>query len=123
MRSTRTARSCFPTGIPNIARLPATGDLTVTAPAAWTVIAQGERESRQEAGDVARTRWRQTHPVCWLQVAAGRYHQTARAVGAKTLNVYLLKPDEERAAKVLNTLEQALPVLLSHVRGIPMVSL
>jgi hypothetical protein len=94
---------------PNIARLPATGDLTVTAPAKWTVIAQGERESRQEAGAVARTRWRQTHPVCWLQVAAGGYHQTARTVGTKTLNVYLLQPDEDRASKVLGTLEQALP--------------
>src|SRR5262249_25169979 len=94
---------------PNVARLPATGDLTITAPAAWTVIAQGEQQSRSEAGDTARTRWRQTHPVCWLQVAAGPYHRTSRAPGDKTLNVYLLTENAGRAERVLNTLGQALP--------------
>jgi hypothetical protein len=94
---------------PNIARLPATGDVTVTAPAAWTVIAEGEQQDRTATGDEARTRWRQTHPVCWLQIAAGPYQRTSRAVGDKTLNVYLLKPNPGTAETALNTVSQALP--------------
>jgi aminopeptidase N len=94
---------------PNVARLPATGDVTVTAPAAWTVIAEGEQQDRTGTVGEARTRWRQTHPVCWLQFAAGPYQRSSRPLGEKTLNIYLLKPDAHAAEMALDTLAQALP--------------
>jgi hypothetical protein len=94
---------------PNVARLPTTLNLTVTAPSGWTVIGQGEREDRTEEGAEARTRWRLTHPVCWLQFAAGPYERTSRAVGGTTLNVYLRRPNPEKAQAALSTLAKALP--------------
>src|SRR6266571_6237094 len=94
---------------PNIARLPATGDVTVTAPVAWTVIAEGEQQDRTATGGEARIRWRQSHPVCWLQFAAGPYQRTSRTAGDKMLNVYLLKPHPRTAETALNTVSQALP--------------
>jgi peptidase M1-like protein len=93
---------------PNVARLPATGDITITAPAAWTTIAQGEQRSRVMVGEEARTRWRQTHPVCWLQLVSGPYIRTSRSVGEKQLNVYLLKPNAQKAAAALDALTPAL---------------
>jgi aminopeptidase N len=94
---------------PNVARLPATGELSITAPVAWTTIAQGEQRTRVVAGDEARTRWRQTHPVCWLQLVTGPYTRTSRMVGDKQLNIYLLKPDPQKAEAALDALAPALP--------------
>ena len=79
--------------------------LTFIASVAVTSVARCEAAPSQ----VARTRWRQTHPVCWLQLAAGPYHRTRRLVGDKTLNVYLLEENPQRAEGALNTLAQALP--------------
>jgi hypothetical protein len=104
---------------PNVARLPATGDLTVTAPAAWTVIGQGELQSRTVAEEEARTRWRQDHPVCWLQFAAGPYQRTSRQVADKTLNVYLLGPNSEKAEAAFRSLEKALPFFSRRLGAFP----
>jgi aminopeptidase N len=104
---------------PNIARLPTTADIVVTAPAAWSAIAEGECRGRTPAGSEARTVWRQTHPVCWLELAAGPYQRTSRTLGSKTLNAYLLRPDPHRAQVALDTLASALPVFSRSICTYP----
>jgi Peptidase family M1 domain len=90
---------------PHIARLPATAEVSISAPADLTVIGQGELKRRGHRGEEAVSVWRQDHPVCWIQFAAGRYHVTQRTVNGKTLGVYLLKEDNKKAEAALHDIE------------------
>lgn len=93
---------------PHIARLPATAEVAITAPAGLTVVGQGELTGRVRNDQQERWVWRQDHPVCWVMFAAGTWHVTERKVGDKTYGVYLLREDRAKAERTLEVLERAM---------------
>lgn len=105
---------------PNIARLPAAATVTVTAPAGWTPIAQGEQtaEKIQADGSLTRT-FRNSIPTCFFTVDAGKYFITSRKAGRLTLSVYLLHKDDALAKKSLDTLQSAIAFYESNFSPYP----
>ncbi|HLH80715.1 MAG TPA: hypothetical protein VKV29_10590 [Chthonomonas sp.] len=94
---------------PQIARLPATSTIQVTAPPAWTSIATGDLQSTVHHPDGSTTlTFYNRIPVCYFTVDMGRYHIYTRTARGIRLAVYLLDADAPLAQRALNLLEQAL---------------
>ncbi len=94
---------------PHIARLPATTTVSVTPPAGWTGVAQGEPTNETRTADGAKTAtFRNEVPNCFFTLDVGRYILTSRQVKNRTLTVYQLHPDAELAKSCLDTLTAAL---------------
>lgn len=94
---------------PHIARLPATLTVTVTPPAGWKAIAQGEPidTSRLPNGDEVVT-WRNEIPTSYFSLAAGRYRITKRQHGDMQLFTYLLDDRPDLAERSLDILQDCL---------------
>lgn len=60
---------------PMIARWPAPYTISVTAPANWTVVAQGEKTGREVLDDRATTSYKMDLPVSYYSLSAGPYHK------------------------------------------------
>jgi hypothetical protein len=90
------------------ARMPVTSDITVTTPTAWRSIAPGTLVSDTTDASRRTTRWRNTLPVCYLTVAAGRYTETTREADGVRLSAWLRRPSVERAASTLDEAARAI---------------
>jgi aminopeptidase N len=104
---------------PHIGRLPATAEVAITAPAALTVVGQGELQGTREADGEKTWNWKQAHPVCWVMFAAGTYHATERVAAGKRLAVYLMQPDPERAKETLDRLVGAMALFTKRFGPFP----
>lgn len=94
---------------PQIARLPATLSVTVTAPAGWTPIAQGEPIGTTVNGDGSKTvSWRNDVPTSFFTLDMGRYHVTSRLWRGRLLSAYLLDSNSVAAGKSLDLLQESL---------------
>lgn len=92
--------------LPNIARLPVTTTVTVTAPPGWKPIAQGEKKTETKAADGSITAaYRNDMPVCYQTIDAAPYTVTKRVVDGRTLSTYLLVNDTKFATACLDELE------------------
>lgn len=94
---------------PHTARLPATSTVTVTAPAGWTAVGQGDLTSKIAAPDGTTTFvFKNQVPVCYQSLDLGEYTVTSRTMSGITLAVCLLKPDPDLATTCLDRLQSAL---------------
>jgi aminopeptidase N len=90
-----------------------TSEVTVTAPAAWTVVAAGERvASTQEGGQRTET-WRmdRSHPCYLITLVAGEYERVEDAWRGRPL-WYLV---EAELAPYLGTVRDVTPRMLDHL--------
>ncbi|CCW34852.1 aminopeptidase N [Chthonomonas calidirosea] len=105
---------------PQIARLPATSTVQVTAPPAWTPISTGDLQSTIHHPDGSTTlTFYNPIPVCYLTVDMGRYHVYTRTVQGLRLAVYLLDDDASLAQRALNLLQQVLFFYSDHFAPFP----
>ncbi|MCZ4303280.1 M1 family aminopeptidase [Zoogloeaceae bacterium G21618-S1] len=85
--------------------------LTVDAPAAWSVISQGRRDSA--------TRWTATTPQDDIYLLAGPYQRHAAPHGAVELEVYLRSDDPALAGRYLGVMGQYLDLYSALIGPYP----
>lgn len=104
---------------PHIARLPITSQVRVTVPKGWTGIAPGELIGTRSTDRETTFVWKNTLPICYLTVAAGKYSITTRKTGGVSVSAYLLKPDPARAERAISTASGALQWFSRHFSPFP----
>ncbi len=95
--------------LPHIARLPASADITVSVPAGWIPIAQGDLILQKKNTDgSSTTTFHNQVPACCYTLDAGKYTITTRKSSGKTLSTYMLTPNAELSIRCLDILEKAM---------------
>lgn len=68
---------------PMVARTPATYDLTVHVPVAWTVMAQGEEGVSTVSGSERVSSFRMTLPMVYFSFSAGKFNRVETTIGGR----------------------------------------
>jgi hypothetical protein len=89
-------------------RQPATSEVRITVPRGWAAIGQGEPLGKEVAEKTTTFSWKNTVPVSYLTVAAGKYTVTSRKAGDIAVSAYLLHHTPERAKRAIDTAAGAL---------------
>jgi hypothetical protein len=104
---------------PHIARLPVTSQVHVTVPKGWIGIAPGELIGKSAASGETTYVWKNTLPICYLTVAAGKYTVTTRKADGISISAYLLQPNTSRAEQAIVTATGALQWFARHFSSFP----
>jgi len=88
---------------PHTGRLPATSTVRITVPRGWAAIGQGEFGGKTYDSTSSTFSYKNTLPICYFTLAAGKYTITTRKSGDITVSAYLLHPSSFRAATCIDT--------------------
>ncbi len=92
--------------IPSFEQKLFTYTLTVTAPADWTTVSQGQRVVNRKLNGKDITRWDSPQPMEEIYLIAAPFTQYALQVGKVSIMAFLRTPDENLASKYLQTTGQ-----------------
>ncbi len=80
--------------------------LTVTMPADWNAVSQGERIIHEQVGNTRRVRWDSPEPMENIYLVAGRFTEYTQATGEVTAYAFLRQPDPALATRYLEATAQ-----------------
>ncbi len=104
---------------PHTGRLPATSEVRITVPRGWTAIGQGDPAGKSVERGETTYRWKNTLPVSFLTVAAGKFTVTTQNVNGMPIAAYLIHPSAARARQAISTAAGAIQWFSSHFSRFP----